>query len=848
MNDMEPDQRSGIKNLPWIIFCAFLSIQSLAVIWWTLSLPGDPKNSLIFGLSPARLALLLATILPGLIFTSAAYISTAEKSSIRDIFEERWREDNNFTWMEGLALLVSLIAWGYLVYLRSGVDGASNPLYIRFLPFLIWMITLGFQFVIWLWIRCYGWNPGYLLRFRPAFVSSGIVAAVFLVIALVMSLTGWGITPDIFFWGNPGVPLLAWQVWLALASGLALLTALVMYPVIRSYQKRLDWIIGGGLFLLALALWLTQPIPRSFFFPAARAPTFQIFPYSDAGFYDYSAQTLLVGEGFLNGQIVTRPLYILFLAVLHGLEGQDYIKLIVLQTIVLAAFPAALYWLGRSMHCREAGLAAGLLAIFRELNAIAATPLTEVSHSKMLMTDSMTGLGICLFSLAVFRWLRKAEIRPVRAVLVGGFLGMLLLLRSQALFFFPVIWLFLFLQRKLNWKDIVKEGAFFTLGVVLAVSPWIIRNGIRTGDFALDQPSQAAIMAERYASSVEEAQNAQVQNNTGNVGTHIWQYTLAHPLDVAGFVSAHFINNELATLEVLPLKVSFADYHDNFQIASLFWLDGIKAITGWQRLLLIINLILISIGIGSGWAKWQWAGLLPLALQISYSLSSAFGRISGWRFIQPVDWVGYFYFCLGFAEICVWVFAASGLSLRPREKNTREISPRRVVSAAWISASAGAILLTGLLLPLAELIIPQRYSTDVQQLAVKTADESPLRSRAVGSIEEFMKQPKAVQMVGRMLYPRWYKAGGGEPGNGWAAYKPRTDAHLGFMMVGPYGEQQMVLTIPQSPDNFPHASDVIVYGCRKSGFIDVRLVVGYNQPETLSYASGNPSTQCDPLP
>jgi hypothetical protein len=848
MNDMEPDQRSRIKNLPWICFFVFLFIQSLAVIYWTVSLPGDPRNSLIFGMSPARFALMLGILIPGLVFAAAAFVSGVQKSAIRDIFEERWREDNNFLWFEGLAVLISLISWGYLVYLRSGVDGAENPLYIRFLPFLLWVIVLGFQFVIWLWYQCYGWNFAYLLRFKPAFIATAIVAAVFLILALIMAFTGWGIKPDIFFWGNPGVPLLAWQVWLSLGSGLALLTLLVTFPVIRSYTKRLDWIIGGGLFLLAVTLWLTQPIPRSFFFPAPRAPGFQIYPYSDAGFYDYSAQTLLVGEGFLNGEIVTRPVYILFLAVLHGMEGQNYVELITLQTFILAVFPAALYWLGRSMRSREAGLAAGLLAIFRELNAFAATPLTEVSHSKMLMTDSMTGLGICLFCLAVFRWLRKTEVRPVRAVLVGGFLGMLMLLRSQAAFFFPVVLLFLILQRKLGWKDIIRECAFFTLGMVLALSPWIIRNGIRTGDFALDQPSQAAIMAQRYASSVEEAQNTLLTSKTGEVSAHIIQYTLAHPLDVAGFISAHFMNNELATLEALPLRLSFTDYHDNFQISTLFWLDGINGISGWQWVLLVINLLLISIGIGSAWAKWQWGGLLPLTLQVSYSLSSAFGRISGWRFIQPVDWVGYFYFCLGFAEICVWLFAASGLSLRPREKNTRELPPLRVVSPAWISASAGAILLTGFLLPLAELIIPPRYTVEVQKQAIQTADKSPLRGQAIGSSDDFLKQKLAVRMVGRALYPRWYKAGGGEPGNGWAAYKPRPDGHLGFMMVGPYGEQQMVLTIAQSPEKFPHASDVIVYGCRKSGYIDVRLVVGYNEPDMFEYSSGNPSTQCDPLP
>ena len=180
-------------------------------------------------------------------------------------------------------------------------------------------------------------------------------------------------------------------------------------------------------------------------------------------------------------------------------------------------------------------------------------------------------------------------------------------------------------------------------------------------------------MAQRYASSVEEAQNTRLAPNSAEVNAHILNYTMNHPLDVARFVGAHFLNNELATLEVLPLRVSFTDYHDNFQVSTLFWLDGIEKISGWQWILLVINLIFLSIGIGSSWAKWKWAGLFPLAVHLSYSLSSAFGRISGWRFIQPVDWVGYFYFCLGFAELVVWFFAASNITLRPREKNTREL-------------------------------------------------------------------------------------------------------------------------------------------------------------------------------
>jgi hypothetical protein len=478
-------------------------------------------------------------------------------------------------------------------------------------------------------------------------------------VGLLIGISGLGIKPDIFLWGYPGVPLLAWQVCCSLSASFLISTVLISFPFTRTNLKRLDWTFSIGLLFLAVGLWLAQPIPRSYFFPSARAPTFQIFPYSDAGFYDYASQSILIGEGFLNGEIVTRPLYVLFLAVLHGFAGQDYKELIVLQTLILACFPPILYWLGRSLGSREAGFAAGLLSIFRELNTIAATPLTEVSHSKMLMTDSLTGLGIAVFCLLVFRWLKKAHALPLQALIIGGFLGLLQLLRSQAIFLVPVVVVLVFLQHKKTWKKAALEGILFVTGFAIAIAPWTIRNGLRTGDFALDQPSQAAIMAQRYSLSVEEGRNLVLAADSNQVTRHVLDFTRAHPGEVARFVSAHFINNELATFSVLPLHASFDDYKDNFTIASLFWLDGVKGISGGEWVFLFINLGLISIGLAGAVKRWGWLGLSPLAFHLAYSLSSAVGRISGWRFIQPVDWMGYFYFCLGFSELVVWFFAAS---------------------------------------------------------------------------------------------------------------------------------------------------------------------------------------------
>ncbi len=235
----------------------------------------------------------------------------------------------------------------------------------------------------------------------------------------------------------------------------------------------------------------------------------------------------------------------------------------------------------------------------------------------------------------------------MRAILIGGFLGLLLLLRSQSLFLIPVILLILFLQRRVGWPSVLREAAFFLVGIVLVISPWIIRNGIKTGDFALDQSSQAVYVAQRYASSIAEAENTHLDASSSQVNAHILNYTVTHPLEVAGFIGAHFLNNELATIEVLPLRMSFADYQDNFQISSLFWLDGIKSLSGDMGFAFLNPLLLASDRLflyKMGWADfYRWLFRFHFVKQRGWT-------DSGWRCIKR--WIGWeFYFCLGFAEL-----------------------------------------------------------------------------------------------------------------------------------------------------------------------------------------------------
>jgi hypothetical protein len=90
-------------------------------------------------------------------------------------------------------------------------------------------------------------------------------------------------------------------------------------------------------------------------------------------------------------------------------------------------------------------------------------------------------------------------------------------------------------------------------------------------------------------------------------------------------------------------------------------------------------------------------------------------------------------------------------------------------------------------------------------------------------IEQFLKNPNAIAVYGRALYPRFYREGEGEPGGNWPAYEVREYPRLAFFMVGQY-KGDVIIPMESSPVMFPHASDVLIFGCLKDSYLDGAIV------------------------
>jgi hypothetical protein len=261
----------------------------------------------------------------------------------------------------------------------------------------------------------------------------------------------------------------------------------------------------------------------------------------------------------------------------------------------------------------------------------------------------------------------------------------------------------------------------------------------------------------------------------------------------------------------------------------------------------IVYLAVIAFGLGSAWKRWRWIGLLPLAFSVGYALATAVGRFSGWRYDFPADWVAYFYFGIGVAELLLQAASAfgaidrwsSGGAVSATDRDQR-MQSKRASSELILFASLFALI--GASPWLAEKIASPRYPDQSKEFLTKKLASLSNRP-SLDEINAFVSQPDSFLQIGRVAYPRFFgKNDGLASTNPWAAYAIRDHARIGFLLLN---QRSASVVFPSKRiSNFPHAADVIVLGCRRGDYVEARLVAF---PELNSFYFSDPFTQtCSP--
>ena len=880
-----------------------------------LRIPTDTGSGWLLGLSPARLVLACSVFLL-MVLSGVLLVQIWRGPSWGNRFGESLANllNRDIIYIPLVMLsLVGVVIGAQLYHLsRLMVEPSLKAYLIRILPLAAWVSVLCAQTLIALPLLRYGIKTGSdqgTLDEKPnTRIPRGIVQVsaiafgIFLLIWGIIALTGLGITPDAVGWDDPGVPILPIQVWLVWLIGITFFIAGVAYRKMPERFRNLlhfptvDILIGLVIWLVAIWLWSAQPMQPNYFAPRPSPPNFEYYPYSDAAGYAFGAQRLLIGRGYPGVGI--KPLYILFLTVLHAVKGQGYEDIVGLQVICLALFPVILYFLGSGLHHRLSGALAAILIILRESNALSLSGTIRVSNAKLMMTDLPTALGIALLVWVVAIWWQKRGQDPHQRerlgrtglipLIAGGVLGFVVLLRPQAFILVPALFTAMIL---IFWcRPILglREGGLCLLGLTLAISPWLWRGWEMTGRIVINDPGQTTFLTEQYnivpgSPRLQALPGESASEFDKRVQQTILKFIREHPGIVAHFISAHFLHNQVETLLALPSSSWFSYRYDSWIITNWrrqpaklweeccsldafvavmpFWKQWQGDLPGESWLPLLINLALISLGIGVSWHRKGVGGLVPLGASLVYNFGNALGRYSGWRFILPVDWTAILYYAIGLGQVTLWLVA-----LYMREKvfaldedrnfgkacsrlgssETHTWHWRGVIQYAAVSA---VILLLGFCPLWAEWIIPPRYPLGAKEELIARLDLervlNPAETAAGFSIKQILNSKEVVVLQGRALYPRYYRAEQGGSMDGWAAYVSRENNRLGFTLMGPI-ESRVVLVLNDVPGSgsipaFPNASDVVVIGCPEGNYVEALAVVLQNAAHDVLVSSALPN-------
>ncbi len=687
-------------------------------------------------------------------------------------------------------------------------------------------------------------SKGTEIQSRPG-LRNFLVLFLFLISLGIFSLrTKLGIAPSYpEDWGRglPAVPLLEWQILLAIA--LCFIYLLLESKYKKLHTHRADFFICVLIWLGASTLWLSQPVIPSPSALASRAPNFEMYPFIDSQTYDEVAQSILVGNGFGANQIPQRPLYALFLAVLHTLAGQDYSRMIFAQTLFFAFFPVLLFLFGRDFFNRSIGISIALLAILRDYVSNFVAPFTgNLSYSKLYLSEIPTAIFLLLLLSVGTRWV-KSKFSFVYGVLFGGILGLAMLIRTQTIVALPLILLFGVLTQKVKFAQIIKSAILLLLTTGLVIAPWLWRNWQVTGELVFDNPeSQTMNLALRYSRvNGKDWQVARLPGETaGAFSARLKEIAIeairSNPAGAAWALTNTFLNHAVNNLLLLPLRDEIKSYRELFLPASAFWESWEGAPNVAQSVILIFYIGIFSLGVIAAWMKTSWLGVLPLALNLIYNLWTSIALLSGQRFMLAMDWSIYFYDLIGLVTLIgflllpmrhgrVWLTQW----LAPEPDPLKVLAPNFAVPKMVVIAVI--FFGMGLTLPLAEKIFPKKYPPLSQGQLLNQLTNSPaLKDSTVNSacLHKLSSENQLSVLQARALYPRFYPAGDGEDFTDTPGYKIVNESRIVFDIVG-QKNGRVIFPVAQYPDFFPHASDItLVYNSNQELWF---ILVSQNQNE-----------------
>ncbi|MBK9925002.1 MAG: hypothetical protein IPP66_06875 [Anaerolineales bacterium] len=746
-------------------------------------------------------------------------------------------------WLGGISFGVGWIGVFVPTYYAKGLENY----WIRLQPIILFILLAGIATLVMIFVSRKK-SPIDLKILRGSvflFLASMVVLAF-----MLFSKTGVFSLED--FWYGAGVPILAGQLIVAIIGGLLFLQVEKKWTF-----KNFDLAIFFLIFVVTAFLWAREPLQKSFLFAGPYPPNQTLYPFADAFAFDVGSQFALIGQKlfFYNTFFFERPLYLSFLLYLHTFFGQNYETLMAAQAGIFAILPALIYLIGRSFNLRSVGFAAALVAMLRGINAIAASNMIDMANQKMILTDFPAAIGVALVVLITCEWLKAPKKNQHYALWLGGALGFTLMLRTNALMLLALLPLYAFFKFAPDWKGWLLHSFLILFAVIAITLPWELRNRSLGGQMygpiitkfqnVIDQryrtstsvpvpivpTTQASVLQSTHLISILYLGNDPVQDVTVCSS-------------VTCFVPTHFLHNIITSLLILPTS-PVMDNLRHVIMANPYWSpswDGV--FPPWTLFFFVLNVFFVILGIALAWDRNGLRGIAPLAIFMFYNLANAFARTSGGRYIVPMDWIVTIYFLLGVFQVIFWVVNSVGTDWKFKSDGTKDTAGNQLTLTKLSKSVVVVVALLGFgaLIPLSETLHVKRYQGfSVEHIITENKQNLDAVGLDTLSIDTFRKSPDAMILVGRALYPRSYKKDQGDPFF-YPTVKmpfPRTT----FTLIGPDGEHGIILPGSTS-EYFPHASDVLVIGCKSTKYLDALAVIILDENRSTYIRTPLSNLQC----
>ena len=834
------------------IYSSFVAISSALVLGGMISSPSEAERAVAFGLSAPRLAIAFSLLAAFILFAWLAFKALAADEAWVERFVETWfggqRPSQWIGWLSGISFGLSWIGSFLAVYRL----GAWAGYWERIQPVMVFILIASLATLLFLFLeKAKSLNLPALLWGWPLFV-------ICLLLLAIMFYSGFGIlSPREDFWYGAGVPILASQLFAATLGGLLLLQFGSTWT-----SKRVDIWICILIYAVTAFFWARAPLHRSFLFTEPSPPNGALYPFADSANFDIASQSALIGQklfGF-NTLFFERPLYLSFLVYLHALFGQDYTLLMAVQAGLFAIFPVLIYLIARSLNVRSVGLASAIVILLRGINSISVSNLIDTAGPKMILTDFPTAIGVALIMLLTCEWLKEPERKNHYPIWIGGGIGLTLMLRTNALILLAMIPIFSFFVFGAKWRQWVLSSLMILLGTIAITLPWEIRNQLLGGQmYGPIVTKFQNVIQQRYPSSPEPNSLSPQEHPFASFSLKSIEMIAALYQDngeqtdlpcntVPCFSTNHFLHNALTSTLIFPTSPFLDDLRYLIKDRHAYWqINWDGSLHAAAPLFLTLNLFLITTGIARAWKERRIIGLTPLAIFVAYNMSNALARTSGGRYLVPADWILILYYLLGVFHVITWGANMLGISWNVFATDPETKRPIRQEFVSKVLGAGAVLLMLGSLLPLSETLhLPRYQGLDPQETLAENRSLIERAGMKLPELETFLQNPDAELLIGRALYPRFYKMNQGEFQGAFYPYHTLGFPRTAFRLIGPAGERSVVLP-GDVPEYLPHAGDVLVLGCRGANYFDALLVIVLDGNGAVYSRQPEAPLQC-PLP